>query len=119
MLTIRYEQFVALEHAVLEAWLEGHLNSQFPEFVAHLAEEGLSRFIRHGIERAAAHDLTAGSQVAHWINLMVLLGPDFDTAEAGLPWVTAILRRTEPASAKIRQLLAAAEREVLEAPPHE
>jgi hypothetical protein len=68
-------------------------------------------FIRDGIKRARARGFDTGPQTAHWLNLMVLLGPRFDEDPKNV-WAPKILNQSQPPFVKLRALIRAAEMQV-------
>ena len=111
MLTIRQDQFEALERHALEEWITKHLDSYFPKLRETHPGNRFDQFVRHGIDRARTRGFTSGPHVTHWLNLMALLGQHFDEDPAN-GWVADILNQPEPASRKIEALVRAAERKV-------
>jgi hypothetical protein len=85
VLTIREAQFAALAEyprARFERALASHLGRYFP----HECERGdVPRFVRLGIERSEYHGCETQLDVAYYVNLMVMLGCDFDR-DPQIPW---------------------------------
>lgn len=67
-----------------------HLKRYFPDRCAHLSDEDVRESIRYGIERANAYEICIEQDVSRYINLMYILGRDFDR-DPELPWAQAIL----------------------------
>ena len=85
MLTIRDAQIELLgrePRARFEADLARHLRRYFP----HECERGdVAGFVRIGIERAAAHGFNTRYETALYLNLMAMLGVEFDE-DPQMPW---------------------------------
>jgi hypothetical protein len=64
------------------------LRRRFPETTARHGDDTMRLFVRHGIERARQHRLQAVTDVQRWLDLMMHLGPYFDTA--GQPEFAAV-----------------------------
>ncbi len=110
MLTIRQAQLAALgemDVARFERWMLDHLAKFFPPQCAAAGELELRRTIRHGIDRAAAHGFRRKRDVCKYIDLMVVLGRDFDTSDQ-YPWARVILTELRNPDTKIQALQAAA-----------
>jgi hypothetical protein len=84
-----------------------HLRKCFPAECDALREPGVRETIRQGIARSAPYGVTGERDVCKFIDLMMLLGPDFDTR---LPWAARILHDQvlQTPSARIDQLFTAA-----------
>jgi len=111
VLTIRRAQMAALERTSLETWLVSHVRTHFPQLCETLSGPELADFVAEGIDRARAYGFTETKHLAQWLNLMALLGPQFDQ-DPGCPFVAPILAGTEPGSIKMLDLLDAAEEHV-------
>lgn len=110
--TIRQAQlnvFSQVEVEKFEEWMVEHLNRFFPRECQNTGEARVRETIRHGINRAAAHGITARRDVCKYIDLAMVFGPDFDTDRRS-GWAAGILRRSGRPEVKIRTLLAAAQR---------
>jgi hypothetical protein len=85
MLTISNAQMDVLgrqPRARFEADLARHLRQYFP----HECERGdVAGFVRMGIDRAAAHGVDTQGDTALYLNLMAMLGAEFDE-DPQLPW---------------------------------
>lgn len=99
MLTIRREQMEVLS-AYMRQRFEDRMVRQiaqsFPEQFKKLApppsgDEPVRALIRQGIERAGSNEITSRRDVGRFIDLMVALGPDFET-RAETAWAQSILR---------------------------
>jgi hypothetical protein len=110
MLTIRAEQFEVfsrLEVEKFEEWMIAHLRRFFPQQCAVAGEAQLRETIQGGIKRAAAYGMTAKRDVCKYIDLMIVLGRDFDT-DNRYPWAGEILSERRDPSAKMQALHGAA-----------
>lgn len=107
MLTIRQTQiafFSKLETEKFEDWMVNHLTKFFPQQVRALGESRLRETIQHGINRAAAYDVTIKRDVCKYIDLMIVFGRDFDTDQR-FRWAAEILRKKRNPTAKMRALI--------------
>lgn len=105
MLRIRGEQMKTFEQANIrrfEQELVDHLKSFSPGHAKVLGDEGLLKVVRFGTERAARYLFTNAGPIRLYVELIFLLGGDFDT-DPQIPWAGAILRET----ANTNQTLAA------------
>jgi len=110
MLTIRKEQMAVFAQAEIKKFEDRvviHLKKFFPGQCHALGESQLREVIRYGIKRAAAYGITAARDVCKYIDLMVVLGRDFDT-DKELPWVGAILSIRPAPGARVSVLVKAA-----------
>lgn len=97
MLKIRAEQVSALDQAIARSFeddMARHLRRFVPPLAEVVGESGLRRAIRWGIERAERHGFTYRGPVRLYIELMALLGGQFDI-DPLLPWAGEILRDPE------------------------
>src|SRR5438105_3713106 len=81
MLTIRRAQLAAFSRADaarFEQWMLDHLRKFFAKQCEAAGEPDLRETIRYGIERAAAHGFHSKRDICKYIDLMVVLGRDFD-----------------------------------------
>jgi hypothetical protein len=109
-LTIRTAQFGVfseLEVRKFEDWMAGHLKRFFSAKCDALGEACIVETIRYGIKRASRHGFRTRRDVCKYIDLMMVLGRDFDTHER-TRWAAGILARGGDASATMRALFAAA-----------
>ena len=93
MLKVRAEQLKAFEDAAaqrLEDRMAAHLRELAPQHCNAVGEENLRKVVRTGIERAANYGLTFRGPVRFYLDLMIMLGSDFDT-DPQYPWAAAIL----------------------------
>jgi hypothetical protein len=112
MLTIRKEQYAVLEKAELEKFVDqacGHVHRFFPEQFAALGDAKLRELIHFGTHSAARYGITAKGEVLKFIDLMILFGRNFDTAEH-LKWANQILNSENPSSTKIDMLITKAKK---------
>jgi hypothetical protein len=110
MLTIRRAQLVAFSEADVqrfEHWMLAHLRTFFPKHCEAAGEFQLRETIRYGIKRAPAHGFRSKRDVCKYIDLMVVLGRDFDTDEQ-YPWAVMILTELKNPETKMSALHAAA-----------
>lgn len=101
MLTIRQAQFDLLgrlPRAQFEADLERHLRVHFSHECARGDVRG---FVRLGIDRAAAHGFATQRNIALYLNLMAMLGAEFDE-DPQLPWVLSALDDISISSSTLR-----------------
>ncbi|MBW2247059.1 MAG: hypothetical protein JRF62_07625 [Deltaproteobacteria bacterium] len=113
MLIIREDQMEVLGNYMLNKFenaLVTHLNLYFPEKCEAMGESGVREMIRHGIAQAKSYGIVIEYQVSRYINLMFMLGKDFDT-DSALPWASEILLNSsfEGTFAKIETLCRAAD----------
>jgi hypothetical protein len=93
MLRIRREQMAVLEKHVFEQFIQSiaeHLYRFFPDKCDVYTRDGLFEIISYGIERAKTYGIESQRDVCIYIDLMFLLGRDFD-AELATTWVGEIL----------------------------
>lgn len=93
MLVIRREQLEAFRRYMsgqFEDRMVAHLKRYFPDRCAPLSDEEVRESIRYGVERADAYEICIEQDVSRYINLMYILGRDFDR-DPDLPWAQAIL----------------------------
>jgi hypothetical protein len=106
MLTIRDEQIQALARADVarfEQRVFAHLKEFFPAQCRPLTEQELRRTIRVGLERAASYEIVSQRDVCMFIDLMMVLGRDFDT-DKRFPWAQEILAKPSEPAAKMDAL---------------
>lgn len=85
--------------------MRAHLKEFFPERLARASTEQITRFIERQISRAEQYGIITEIEVARYIDLAIVLGPDFDTGYRH-PWAKEILNRRElSAEQKLRALL--------------
>jgi hypothetical protein len=107
MLTIRQAQFAVfsqLEVHKFEEWMLTHLKKFFPQQCAAAGDQRLLEVVRYGIQRAAVYGITAKRDVCKYIDLMIVLGRDFDTDNRSR-WAGEILGKRRNPGAKMQTLL--------------
>ncbi len=88
MLIIRARQMeVMLEQQRLEVVLQ-HAQKFFPNQCSTLQPEGLERTVLSAMKRARANGFSAMRDMLQFVDLVLLLGSDFDST---LPWARKIL----------------------------
>ncbi|HEY1219914.1 MAG: hypothetical protein ABSE42_10500 [Bryobacteraceae bacterium] len=110
MLTIRQAQFAIfsqLEVRKFEEWMLAHLKKFFPVQCAAAGDQRLLEMVRYGIQRAAAHGITAKRDVCKYLDLTIVFGRDFDT-DRRTRWAGEILARRRNPGVKMQILLQAA-----------
>jgi hypothetical protein len=110
MLTIRRAQLAAFSEVDVERfehWMLAHLRTFFPKQCEAEGEFHLRETIRYGMKHAAAHGFRRKRDVCKYIDLMVVLGRDFDT-DPQYPWAGMILTELRNPETKIEALHAAA-----------
>ena len=109
-LTIRQRQmavFSQVEVQKFEAWVAAHLKRFFPRQCAAVGDLRLQDTVHYGVQRAAAHGITAKCDVCRYIDLMIVFGRDFDT-DRRTRWAGQILGHRRPPRARMHALLRAA-----------
>lgn len=104
MLIIRKEQFdvfrqLALHNFEDEMFL--HLKQFNPKHTEIVSEPNVRQVIRKGMERAKKYGLTKRGPVRFYIELMYMLGSDFDT-DPQYPWAEEILNDPGIKDQKVR-----------------
>lgn len=97
MLRIRDDQIEALRKPALEDFKDEmflHLHEFFPDECARMGALSVRAFVEDGIRRADGYQVFSPRGVCKYLNLMMALGPDFDTAPKTAPWVQPILTDT-------------------------
>ena len=110
MLTIRDQQLQALALETFEPWMVRHLAEFFPEDVAGLTANEISRRIRAAVKQARQYGFVEDSQLCRYVDLTFILGPAFDQ-DPDLPWAAEILadRRVTDPEMRIGLLFGAAQ----------
>ena len=93
MLKIRKEQYEELGKISLKRFensMVKHIKEFFPKYYEIMGEPTVRKAIQYGFERAGSHGFTSERDVCLYINLIFLLGSNFDT-DLQLSWVSAIL----------------------------
>lgn len=117
MLAIRKEQFDAFEKQEVKKFEDPtylHLNELYPDQCQHLGETKLRRTIQYGIKRAAAYGIQREDDVRKYVEVMVLLGPDFDK-DPKFPWASSVLNdeKLKDPKAKATRLYETARKRIL------
>ena len=97
MLRIRKEQMDILGEYMLkkfEDYMVVHLRQRFAEQLKGTAEEAIRTIVREGISKAKCYDIRIEHDVERYIDLMFILGDDFDTSEKIL-WAGELLRNNK------------------------
>jgi hypothetical protein len=93
MLHIRKEQYEELGKISLKRFEDSmveHIKEFFPENYDALGEAVVRNVIKYGVDRVEAHGFETEPDANMYIDLMFLLGSNFDT-DPQLPWVATIL----------------------------
>jgi hypothetical protein len=93
MLIIREEQMKAFEDVALrnfENEMVEHIQQFAPQQSEIIGEPGVRKVVKLGIDRAGNYDFTNKGPVRFYLELMFMLGSDFDT-DPQYPWVAEIL----------------------------
>ena len=112
MIAIRAAQIEKLSETALKSFEEMmvvHLNKFFPDHCGAAGEPKVRELIRHGVKRAASYQITAKRDVSRYIDLMIVLGDDFD-CDLRLPWAQEILRTRNSPEVRISVLLKTAQK---------
>ena len=106
-LTMRPSQlaeFSRVEVDKFKSWILVHLHKFFPRECQSAGETQLQDTIKYGIKRAASYGITSKRDVCKYIDLMVLLGREFETDQR-FPAAANILRQPIPADSRIGSLV--------------
>lgn len=112
MLTIRNAQMAVFSRAEIKKFEDRmviHLKKFFPRQCEALGEAQLRETIQYGIKRAAGYGITSKPDVYKYVDLMVVLGRDFDT-DRRFPWASKILRTHNSPVGKMNALRGAAKK---------
>lgn len=82
--------FSAAQTARFENEMVAYFQKHYPDDARRLGEEGLRKLIRSGVERARSYEMARECDVARFVQFLIALRPDFDTAK-DCDWVRAIL----------------------------
>jgi hypothetical protein len=96
MLMIRAEQIKTFEQAAMRRFedeMVAHLRQLAPQHCNAVGEEGLRQVIRTGYQRAIGYGYTNRGPVRLYLDLMIMLGSDFDT-DPQYPWAADLLKDT-------------------------
>lgn len=94
MLKIRKEQYEELGKISLKRFEDSmveHIKEFFPNYYEIYEEPTIRKVIQYGIDRAENYGFTTERNVSLYVNLMFMLGSNFDV-DPQLPWVVAILK---------------------------
>lgn len=86
MLTIQPDQMQAFGSLMRRRFVEGEVarvRRERPEQAARVEDDRIRQFVEHAIERAAAYQLVAVSDVQRYIDLNFRLGPNFEDRSEG------------------------------------
>ncbi len=78
---IRAEQMDILASGMqrgFETHMVAHLRTTFPELTVGHSDQEIASFIRYGVERSAAYDITIEGDVERYIEYMMIYGHRFD-----------------------------------------
>ena len=67
-----------------------HIKTYFPNHWRIIGETQLRKVIQYSVSQAEQYGLTTQREVCLYLNLMLLLGSDFDT-DVQLPWAEEVL----------------------------
>ncbi|NJO18601.1 MAG: hypothetical protein HC877_23610 [Thioploca sp.] len=94
MLKIRPTHIEAFEQAALKHFEDKmleHIKTYFSNHWRVIGELQLRKVIQYSVKQANQYDLTTQREVCLYLNLMLLLGSDFDT-DIQLPWAKEVLK---------------------------
>ena len=97
MLRIRKEQMDILGEDMLkkfEDYMVIHLRQRFAGQLKDTSEKAIRAIVQKGISKAKCYDIRIEYDVERYIDLMFILGDDFDTAEKTL-WASELLRNNK------------------------
>lgn len=108
MLKIRPEQMETLEQVRFKHFEDEmlkHIKEHFSNHWRMIGEIQLRKVIQYAAKQAKTYSLTTEREVCLYLNLMLLLGSDFDT-DIQLPWAVKVLKEesTEVPFMKIKRL---------------
>lgn len=109
MLIIRKEQMHVFSEAAVQEfqeWMLVHMRKFFPA-CRNASEPFLRELIRYGTERANLHAIRTCRDVCNYIDLMIVLGRDFDER---FPWAWSILNTDGASAIRMEWLTASAQR---------
>jgi hypothetical protein len=95
MIIIRKEQMKSFGTVAQQRFVEEmveHLHAFTPDHAKILGAEALKQIIEVGIQRAGKYGFTQQGPVRYYIEVMFLLGSEFDT-DPQFPWASTILNR--------------------------
>ena len=94
MLRIHKEQMDILGEYMMkkfEDYMVVHLRQRFAEQLKDTPEEAIRTIVQKGISKAKSYGIRIEYDVERYIDLMFILGYDFDTSEK-TPWAGELLR---------------------------
>ncbi|MBN2592658.1 MAG: hypothetical protein JXA81_04050 [Sedimentisphaerales bacterium] len=94
MLKIRKEQNDELAKVALKRFEDDmviHIKKYFPKYYEIMGEPTVRKVIQYSIEKAETYGFTTERDVCLYINLVFLLGSNFDT-DLQIPWAAATLK---------------------------
>jgi hypothetical protein len=97
MLKIRSEQMKVFEQASsrsFEDLMVQHIKEFAPKHVEAIGDQVVHQIVVSGIERAREYGFTTRGPVRFYIELMFMLGSDFDT-DLQLPWAAETLKKSD------------------------
>jgi hypothetical protein len=112
MLTIRPEQISVLSQAQAKSFenrMLAHLRQFFPKQCEAIDEAKLRETIQYGIRSAAVYGIAAERDVCKYVDLIMVLGRDFDKDEKR-PWASRILVGPDGPGTRISVLVETAEK---------
>jgi hypothetical protein len=112
MLTIRRKQMAVFAEVETKKFVDRvvvHLKKFFPKQCEAMGDSQLPETIRYGIKRAASYNIKAQRDVSRYVDLMMVLGHDFDR-DKRLPWAGEVLRARNSAEVRISMLLKTAQK---------
>ena len=101
------EAFSRVEIRKFEDWMINHLTQFFPAQCMALGNTQVRAMIQDGIKRAAGYGITTQRDVCKFIDLMIVVGRDFD-CDGRNAWAGTILSAEQEPGSKIRTLHATA-----------
>ena len=84
--------------------MKEHILKYFPEQAGALGAEGMERLARLGMQRAKVRGITAEGDVSRYIDIMVVLGENYDQE----PWAKGIFDRPLGGSTRMNMVFAEA-----------
>lgn len=109
---IRKEQLEVFENyarAELERRIFAHVSKFFPKEISELGTDAARRLIHDGIRRAQAFRFVTEGNICKYVDLLVVLGSDFDTRFGWARNVLAEWNSSDPDDVMSRLLVAADE----------
>jgi hypothetical protein len=94
MWTIRQDQLEGLRRATVKRFedvMVEHWTEFFPAKCQAMGESQLRELIRHGIGRAQVYEITAECEVSVFLDVMLVMGRDFDL-QGENAWAVRILK---------------------------